>query len=204
MYSMHIPLLANVISNSFRIGAVVVLAGAVLLFLAALGKKCRPNPPRSLKWFEKLLYAMIILGTVGLAFTGLGAVIIKAEHLEGWALMFHCAVAPLFAIGLAGFALSAADRFVCSGMAGGCCKDQAAGASNTCCEEAARHGCPLSVVFFWLALLAGAVVMFSAAVPMLPIFGTHGQEVLLKTHRYSSLAFVALLLPHAARLLRGL
>ncbi|MFI5381594.1 MAG: hypothetical protein ACHRHE_20040, partial [Tepidisphaerales bacterium] len=156
---------------------------------------------------EKLLYAMILLGTVGLAITGLGSVIIKAEHVEGWALMLHCTVAPLFAIGLAGFALSAADRFVCPSVGGTCCSKECGtdgSASGKCCSEASNVGCPMSTVFFWLAMVAGAVLMFSAALPMLPLFGTHGQELVLKTHRYSSLAFVALLLPHAARLFRGL
>lgn len=208
MNATHIYLLSTVISDKFRIGAVVVLAGATLLFWAALGKRCRPNPPRALKCIEKLLYAMILLGTVGLAITGLGSVIVKGEHIEGWALMFHCAVAPLFAIGLSGFALSAADRFVCPGCGGTCCSKECSedkgDSSGSCCSESSNHGCPISAIFFWLGLIAGAVLLFSAAVPMLPLFGTHGQEVLLKTHRYSSLAFVALLLPQAARTLRGL
>ncbi len=204
----HIHILSSAISGNFRVGALVVLAGAALLFFAALGKKSRPTPPRSLSWIEKLLYAMILLGTVGLAITGLGSVILKGMHIEGWALMLHCSVAPLFAIGLAGFALSAADRFMCPTLGGTCCgkecgHDQAP-AADACCSKPSNPGCPLSAVFFWLALIAGAIVLFSAAVPMLPLFGTHGQEVLLTTHRYSSLAFVALLLPHAARLFRGL
>jgi hypothetical protein len=205
MNAIHIHLLAAAISDKFRVGAVLVLAAAALLFLAALGRKSRPNPPRTLKWFEKLLYAMILLGTVGLAITGLGSVIIKAEHVEGWALMLHCTLAPLLAIGLAGFALSAADRFVCPSVGGACCSKEGTGsAPGKCCSEASKFGCPMSAVFFWLAMLAGAVLMFAAALPMLPLFGTHGQELLIKVHRYSGLAFVALLLPHAARLFRGL
>ena len=203
----HIHILSSVISGNFRVGALVVLAGAALLFFAALGKRCHPNPPRVLRCIEKLLYAMILLGTVGLAITGLGSVIFKGEHLEGWGLMFHCTVAPLFAIGIAGFALSAADRFMCPRLGGSCCSKECDTAevadSGKCCSEGTPRGCPMSVVFFWLTLIAGAVVLFSAAVPMLPLFGTHGQELLLKIHRYSSLACVAFLLPHAARVIRG-
>ncbi|MGA2497222.1 MAG: hypothetical protein ABSH20_05750 [Tepidisphaeraceae bacterium] len=203
----NIHILCSAISGNFRVGAMVVLAGAALLFFAALGKRCHPSPPRLLTWIEKLLYAMILLGTVGLAITGLGSVIGKGEHVEGWALMLHCTVAPLFAIGLAGFALSAADRFMCPSLGGSCCSKECApeqgNASGKCCSEGTHPGCPMSVVFFWLALIAGAVVMFAAALPMLPLLGTHGQELLIKIHRYSGLAFVALLLPHAARIFRG-
>jgi cytochrome b561 len=51
---------------------------------------------------------------------------------------------------------------------------------------------------FWLILLATLAVILSAVFPMTPLFGTHGQELLYKTHQYSSLLLAILAVVHAA------
>lgn len=45
--------------------------------------------------------------------------------------------------------------------------------------------------WLWMLMLAiGAVVIFSAVAPMMTLFGSDWQEILLQTHRYSSICFL--------------
>ena len=45
-------------------------------------------------------------------------------------------------------------------------------------------------ITFWLVLLLSLPVMVSMILSMYPLFGTHGQEVLLNLHGYSALFLV--------------
>ena len=54
----------------------------------------------------------------------------------------------------------------------------------------------LSKAMFWVMLTAGLVVTGTMLLSMLPVFGTHGLEVLLEIHRWSGLVVVVATLLH--------
>jgi cytochrome b subunit of formate dehydrogenase len=49
---------------------------------------------------------------------------------------------------------------------------------------------------FWVILVAGLIVIGTMILSMLPVFGTHGLELLLAIHRYAGLAVVAATVLH--------
>lgn len=59
---------------------------------------------------RNLAYLMMLLGAAGLAATGLGTLFFSKTAITGWVLMMHVGCAPLFAVGLAGVALTWAGR----------------------------------------------------------------------------------------------
>jgi len=124
----------------------------------------------------KLAYAAMLVGAVALAATGIGTFALGKAPMSNWILMAHVSAAPLFAIGLAGVALTWADR----------CRFG---------DPASRQS-GLAKVLFWLILACGLVVILSAVVPMTPLFGTPGQHTLYLTHRYSAIVLTGALLLH--------
>ena len=85
--------------------------------------------------------------------------------------MAHVGASPVFAIGIAGVALSWPAPEL-------------------------RRG-PMEAIWYWLLLVAGLVVILSGVLPMTPLFGTHGQEFLYLVHRYSGMAVAVIAVLHA-------
>jgi hypothetical protein len=132
--------------------------------------------------YAKLFYAAMVIAVAFLAFTGIGTFAFGKPPMTHWVLMAHVAVAPLFAIGLAGVALTWS------------------GGSRPSAD-------PVKIIppkwCLWLILLCGLIVMLSGVVPMTPIFGTRGEHFLYLTHRYSAIVLtVAVAIQLIAFLLR--
>ena len=131
----------------------------------------------------KLAYLMLLLGVIGSAVTGIGSLIAGKVPMSAWILMIHVGSGPLFALGLAFFAVTWADR-------------------SRLCDEASTHSCA-NKFLFWLLLVNGLLVILTGVVPMTPIFGTPGQHTLYLTHRYSTIVFTVLFILHALTLRRA-
>ncbi|MDB6024505.1 MAG: hypothetical protein JWM68_728 [Verrucomicrobiales bacterium] len=131
----------------------------------------------------KLAYLILLLGVVGSAVTGIGSLIAGKVPMSAWILMIHVGSGPVFALGLALFAVTWADR-------------------SRLCEEASTHSCA-NKFLFWLLLISGLLVILTGVVPMTPIFGTPGQHTLYLTHRYGTIVFTALFVLHALTLRRA-
>ena len=130
----------------------------------------------------KLSYALMLVGALVLAFTGIGTFVTGKAPMSHWVLMAHVSGAPLFAIGLALVALTWADS----------CRFGNAGSSHT----------SVSKTLLWLILLCGLLVLLSGVVPMTPVFGSGGQYALYLTHRYSGIVFAAAVILHLLSLRR--
>jgi hypothetical protein len=124
----------------------------------------------------KLAYAIMLLGVISLAATGILSFIVGNVPMTGWVLMLHVGSAPVFAIGLALVALTWSDlsRF---------------------CTDAPEQSC-FAKAMLWLVLLSGFVVVMSGVVPMTPLFGTECQHTLYLTHRYSAFVLTAAVVLH--------
>ncbi|MFA6563911.1 MAG: hypothetical protein WCV00_18565 [Verrucomicrobiia bacterium] len=109
---------------------------------------------------DKLLTLVMGLSLAVLALTGFYAVLLGHE-LTGYLLVCHTGTGGAFAGSLALLAVLRAEAESC------CCK-----------------------CLFWTLLIGGMGVVLTAVVMMQPWFGTHGQEVLVELHRYSSLLAV--------------
>jgi cytochrome b subunit of formate dehydrogenase len=123
----------------------------------------------------KISYTAMCLGAVVLAATGIGVFALGKAPMTHWVLMIHIAAAPLFALGLAGVALTWADL---------CRKG-----SNSRLRPAAK-------VLLWIILFCGLVVIVTGVTPMTPLYGTAGQRVLYYTHRYAGIVLAAAILLH--------
>ena len=130
----------------------------------------------------KLAYAVLCLGVIGGALTGIGSLATGKVPMSQWVLMAHVGIGPLFAIGLALFAITSAERSRFSRDTGRSCVNK---------------------TLFWMLLLCGLIVILTAVVPMTPTFGTPGQHFLYLTHRYSTVVFTILFVLHAITLRRA-
>lgn len=169
---------------AFRIISILGFIG--VLILIPIQAICCPAAPagegsRPLPRTQRLLYMLLRFGLLILALTGIAAGILWDSPMRGWILILHVAAAPLFAIGIAGIALAWADRRQYS-------KSRRPGEID-CWQK----------FLFWAMLALAIVVILSAVVPMTPLFGQDGLEVLYRVHRYSSLFFVFTAILHAMR-----
>lgn len=165
------------------VGLVVAVVGFVLSAVrrkpaTAEGAVAYP----CLGWVEKGIYAIMFFGLIVGVVTGLGSVFTRG-HMGGWALMVHVGLAPAFMLGMAGVAVTLADRCRFVGD-----------------RPASTFG-SWENFLFWVMLIATLIAILSAVLPMTPIFGTYGQDVSLSVHRYSSLAAAVAVILHAGKLL---
>ena len=135
-----------------------------------------PARPARIGILGRLAYAVMCLAGLVLAVTGVGTFLAGKAPMTHWVLMAHASAAPAFAMALAVVAL--------------------AWSGTTRPTDANSQSGGLGRFWFWLVLLAGLVVLLSGAVPMTPVFGTHGQHTLYLTHRYSAMVLTGALNLH--------
>ena len=167
----------------FRIAAIIGIVGSLIvialhLVMRSIGKdeQVEPSLPYAMGKFRKLLYILIYLAAGGsfalLALSGFIAAIGWGGPMHGYLLMLHCTVAPVFCLALVALGCIWAER----------CRFKAEDWQR--CESLCAKLC------FWLTLLFGIPLIFSAVISMLPFFGTSGQEFFYHLHRWSALAIV--------------
>ena len=103
-----------------------------------------------------------------LAISGFYPLLVLKSHLSGYLLMLHSSAGGAFAGCMALIALTCGYQH---------CLVTKTGLS------------PARKVVFWLAILLAIPVILSIILSMFPLFGTHGQEMLLLIHRYCAILF---------------
>lgn len=182
--------------SMYRTAVIFVLLFAalfiVLHFLFVGIRRIRsPLPGRTMGWFERLVYAAVVLSAGALAFTAFVS-IVRAGHMGGWMLWWHLGIAAVFvaALPLMTLAMGEDHLWRC-----GCSTDggEAMPRRFTC-------GAKMS---FWVIVAGGLVTMGSMLANMLPLNGTEGQRLWIAVHRWSALAVVVAVVLHLYLVLVG-
>jgi cytochrome b subunit of formate dehydrogenase len=134
---------------------------------------------------RKLIFLLAILCFVILAVTGFVPRVVFGVAISGWWLMIHATAAPVFAACIAILAVLWADRNRLDKNYWPLL-NRILGRQPKSAVAPERHELKLRICF-WIILVLSLPVILSAVVSMFPIFGTHGQEVLLQIHRYCTL-----------------
>ncbi len=155
---------------------------------------------------KKLCYLVSAFCFVVLGITGFYYPIVRGEHITGYLMMLHATLAPVFAICMAILGVTWASRFRFDR------KDcpwlrqllrrttrlriaDVEGPSACAAETAWK-------VTFWLVVALAVPLILSIVLSMLPLVGTHGQDVLLATHRWIAVAFAVAVLVHTYMAIR--
>lgn len=148
-----------------------------------------------------------LLSFAVLAVTGFYPVLVLGEHISGYRVMVHATFAPVFALCLAFLAVVWArncqftrgdwpwfDRIV-----------QRVTLGRSGDGESPRNRKRSSLgqkITFWLIVFLAVPLALSIVLSMFPLFGTHGQELLLSTHRYTAYVFALVVIVHTLLLRR--
>lgn len=145
----------------------------------------------SVDFSNKLLFPLTLACVIVMALTGFIPPVFFGTHLSGYLLMLHVATSPLFAlcIALAGILWAHKHRFQQADwqvfrslfsrkLSGQLTKSIKNEFWNKVC--------------FWSVIILAVVAISSIVASMYKIFGTHGQELLLQFHRYSTLLLIIL------------
>jgi cytochrome b subunit of formate dehydrogenase len=134
---------------------------------------------------RKLVFLLAMLCFAILVITGFVPRIFWGSAISGYWLSVHATAAPVFAACLAVLAVLWSDNNRLN-------KNywpwlnKILNRQPTSTGTAEKHELKIKICF-WIVLTLSPVVILTAVVSMFPIFGTHGQEVLLQLHRYSTL-----------------
>lgn len=138
---------------------------------------------------KRLVYILGIASFIILTLTGFLPILFTGNSITGVALLLHVVVAPVFAVCIAIVGIIRADsqRFEPGELRNrfGLVTEKNNGKSSK--KQVNSVG---QKITFWLVLLLSLPVMVSMILSMYPLFGTHGQEVLLNLHGYSALFLV--------------
>jgi len=127
-----------------------------------------------------VFYGVALLGFAIQAVTGFGGRLFLGGN-AGWLLFIHMLGAPLFIIGLTGFAVIWAER--CQFGGGG--------------PYAARRLPLVQRVLFWAVLVFGLATVLTMLAAMLPTFGYAALDALREAHKYTALLLVITVGAHA-------
>ena len=139
---------------------------------------------------RSIVYASTLLCFLLLAVTGFVPILFVGDHLTGILLVIHVTVAPLFALSLSALGLlwAHALRFdredwrILHGVG-------KAGIG----KETIRFA---SKMAFWLTLLLSLPLMLTVILELFPLFGTEGEEFLIRLHGYSALCLMLVAVTH--------
>ena len=150
---------------------------------------------------KKLCYLVSLVCFLVLAITGFYPLLVHGEHISGYPMMIHATFAPIFAICLAIIGLTWAGQF--RFRRSDCPRLQALlrRVTNLRIPAAAEEGpCPCAAtsrkVTFWAIVVLALPLILSIVLSMLPLFGTHWQEVAMAAHRWTAVAFTVVVLIH--------
>lgn len=207
------------------IGFIVCFAGIAVCCVASPCKGCGWRPGQILRKLvhlftllfveqrlspvgvlRKLVYLLALLCFVVLAVTGFYPVLVLGGQISGYWLMLHATFAPVFAVCLAILAVMWASH----------CRFNKSDwpwlqrlirrvilpktVSKECiCDSSYPVG---QKITFWLIVVLALPLILSIVSSMFPLFGTHWQELLLDTHRYSALVLALAVIVHTYLMIR--
>ena len=165
---------------------------------------------------RKLVYLLALLCFVVLAVTGFYPTLVLDEHISGYLVMVHATFAPVFAICLAVLAVMWARncRFTHSDWPWFqrivqrvtlIHAPSLVRRDSLLSDERRATNCSSGLgqkVAFWLIIFLALPLILSIVLSMFPLFGTHGQELLLSVHRYTALVFVLVGIVHIYLVIR--
>lgn len=163
---------------------VAILAMQVRAYLAARGQSAAAPSAMSVSMgtlWGRVVFGILFVSCAVLALTGLVTSALGRGLMSGLVLMLHVGMGGLFALAIALAALSFAER----------CRFNVNTVRFSTWDK----------LLFWAMLAAGLAVLLTAVLPMMPFYGTHGQEVLYELHRHSSLLTAILVAAQAGRFL---
>jgi len=150
---------------------------------------------------KKLCYLVSVICFLLLGLTGFYPVLVHGEHISGWLMMLHATLAPVFAICLAILGLTWAGEY--RFRQGDCPWLQKLLRRVTRLSipaDAAEGPCNCAAttqkIAFWAIVVLALPLILSIVLSMLPLFGTHWQEVAMAAHRWTALVFAVAVLIH--------
>jgi len=143
---------------------------------------------------RKLVYLLALLCFVILLVTGFFPQLFLQKSISGYWLMLHATAAPVFAVCVAILAVMWADN---------CRLDKNYWPWLLRILQRQTRDMPVpekhelaQKICFWLIVLSALPLILSIILSMFPLFGTHWQELLADTHRYSALLFALVVVMH--------
>jgi hypothetical protein len=131
-------------------------------------------PPRGMTRLQTFAHCVAGTGFVINVITGLGTKYLYGE-VEGWPLLIHMIGAGMILAGMAGIALTWADR----------------------CRFGAETGLnPLQKIVFWVSVVLALTLMLPILTAMLPLYGTRYQELALQVHELSGWLLLMVMVVH--------
>lgn len=149
---------------------------------------------------KKLCYLVAAFCFVLLGITGFYYPLMHGRHITGYWMMIHATLAPVFAICLAILTVTWASRFRFDKT--DCPWLRRLLRSTTRLRVAdsegprARPAETAWKVTFWLVVALAIPLILSIVLSMLPLAGTHGQNVLLAVHRWVAVLFAVAVIIH--------
>lgn len=134
---------------------------------------------------EKWLYVSLYASFLYLAASGFSFALFVPRGLFGYPLLGHVAAGGLFAVALTALVLFKGRDFVSAP------KPALLSPALLDPRKMGITAARVKLWAFWLFAAAGALLILSALLPMLPLLRTAGQKVLFEIHRYGALAAVA-------------
>ncbi len=191
------------------IAILITLAGIVLHRIASPSRKKRqkksPKKRSIVGILRILVYLLALLCFVVLAVTGFYPTLVLGEHISGYLLMIHATFAPVFAVCLAVLAVMWASRcrLSYSDWPGFQRFVQRVTLVKSTANDTPHKSSGLGQkITFWLIIFLALPLILSIILSMFPLFGTHWQELLLSTHRYTALVFAMVVIVHTYLVIR--
>jgi cytochrome b subunit of formate dehydrogenase len=191
------------------IAFLITLAGIILHRLISPSKKKRQKKStkkRSIVGILRILvYLLALLCFMVLAITGFYPTLVLGEHISGYLVMIHATFAPIFAVCLAVLAVMWASRcrLSYSDWPGFQRFVQRVTLVKSSGNKTPHKSSGLGQkIAFWLIIFLALPLILSIILSMFPIFGTHWQELLLGTHRYTALVFAMVVIVHTYLVIR--
>ena len=147
---------------------------------------------------RRLACALAVGSLVVLFVTGFAGRLLFGEQITGYTLMLHVGLAPVFIV-CTGFIL------VAWGYQCRLNEDDWQGLTSLMRLEKTDSGDTADLgwkLTFWLSMFLVVPVSLSMVLGMFQIFGTHGQELLISLHQYTSLALTLVAMIHVHLIIR--
>jgi hypothetical protein len=184
---------------------------AVMLFVLGRWTRAREiwaqraalRTDRTLTVARRVFYMVTLPLFLALAVTAFVPVLFLGERVSGVLLVIHVTIAPFFSLFFTALALLWAHRLRLHAgdwhVAGEATTPRTGSSSGRAAPVKAIR--LIVKAGFWFALVVSLPLMLSIILGLYPLFGTEGQEYLMRIHGYSALALFLIVVVHTYILL---